>query len=85
MLPIAIAAIVFFVTGGFAARKGYNFVIWGLAGGLLSLLVMAFLPFANKADQDAETKRLLVSRGDRIGLVLVVVTALGAAFVMFAR
>ena len=35
--------------GLLAARKGYNIYIWTAAGGMLvSLVVLAFLPFANK-------------------------------------
>jgi len=48
------------ITGGLAARKGYNFFIWFFAGGIIGLIILAFLPFTNKGDLspgDAAQKR----------------------------
>lgn len=56
------AALICLVTGGLAARKGYNFFCWVFAGGILGLLVLMFFPFVNKGKMDdaaaAKTKKI---------------------------
>lgn len=58
------------ITGALAARKGYNFVLWALAAGILGLIILAFLPFANKAEQSPQEQARLKSTGNIVGGVL---------------
>jgi 4-hydroxybenzoate polyprenyltransferase len=58
------------VTGALAARKGYNFILWALAAGILGLIILAFLPFANKPDQPPEEQARLKKTGNTVGGVL---------------
>ena len=62
-----IALLVCVVTGALAMRKGYNFFLWALAGGVIGLIVLACLPFANDA------KHLRV-RGNVAGAVIAVLS-----------
>jgi len=63
------------VTGTLAARKGYNFILWALAAisgisiGLIGLIILAFLPFANKPEEQQRLKK----RGNTIAGVLAAV------------
>jgi hypothetical protein len=50
-----------------AARKGYKWYLWMFAFGLVGLIVLAFLPFANKAEQSPEEQQRLRSNGNAIG------------------
>jgi len=43
--------IISLITGALGARKGYNFFLWMLAAGVIGLVILSFLPFANKRDQ----------------------------------
>ena len=58
------------VTGMLAARKGYNFLLWALAGGVIGLVLLAFLPFANKPGQPPEEQARLKKTGNIMGGVL---------------
>ena len=63
------------VTGFMASRKGYSFGCWWFALGLLGLIVLAFLPYTNKAgvpDEVAAKKR----KGDKIGAILSILTGI---------
>lgn len=70
-LGIAICA----VTGLFAVRKGYNFFLWVLAGGIIGLLILAFLPYVNEKSDiaDEAERRRLASRGNGVGGAISVV------------
>ena len=78
MVGIALSIVICVVTGLFAVRKGYNFFLWVLAGGVIGLLILAFLPFVNdKSDiADEDEKRRLASRGNRVGGVISVIGVL---------
>ena len=66
-----IPAIVFgIVMSWLARRKGYRWWVWFYAMGLVGLLVLGFMPFANKPEQTPEERARLVKRGNRVGLVL---------------
>ena len=59
------------VTGALAARKGYNFFLWILAGGIIGLLALAFLPFTNKGENEHLKKRgNLIGGGISAGAVV---------------
>ena len=84
-----IAILILFVCGAaclgcgiLAARKGYNIFIWAAAGGVLvSFVILAFLPFANKKS-GAEKKRL-ERMGNGIGGALAAVSLLSLAAFMW--
>ena len=60
-----------------AARKGYAWYLWTLAGGLLGLIVMAFLPYANKGDVSPEVNQSRRQTGNTVGAVLSATGLLG--------
>ena len=78
MVGIVLGVFICVATGLLAARKGYNFFLWVLAGGIIGLLILAFLPFVNnKSDiADADEKSRLASRGNRVGGVISVIAVL---------
>ena len=71
LVQILFVAVVCVVTGALAARKGYNFFFWVLAGGIIGLLALAFLPFTNKGENEQ-----LKKRGNLIGSGISVVVVL---------
>ena len=57
-----------------AARKGYKWYLWTiLAMGVLGLIVMAFLPYANKPEQSPQEQQQKRKSGNKVGLVLSIV------------
>jgi hypothetical protein len=60
-----------------AARKGYSWYLWTFACGLLGLIVLAFLPYANKPDVSLEVNESRQQMGNTIGAVLSVIGLLG--------
>ena len=48
LVQILFVAVVCVVTGALAARKGYNFFFWVLAGGIVGLLARRFCPLPTK-------------------------------------
>lgn len=56
-----------------AARKGYAWYLWTLAGGL-GLIVLAFVPHANTVDLTVERKKHLKKTGNSIGAILSIVS-----------
>ena len=62
------------VTGLLARRKGYNFLLWLLGGGIIGLIVLSWLPFVNKMEEGDE-RRSKTTRGNVIGGVLVALSA----------
>ncbi len=77
-IPVAIAAGFFgaigVITGALAVRKGYQFWPWLLAGGVIGLVVLAFLPFANAPALPDMEKRARAENGNRIGRRIAVVS-----------
>ncbi|MBL7132689.1 MAG: hypothetical protein ISS78_01195 [Phycisphaerae bacterium] len=54
-----------------AARKGYNPAFWFLAGGIIGLVILAFLPFVNEKSNLPEDERASKKKtGDTIGGVI---------------
>ena len=66
----AIGIVVCLATGALAACKGYNYLLWVLAGGIVGLIVLAFLPSASKADQPKEEQRQLKITGNIVGGII---------------
>jgi hypothetical protein len=60
-----------------AARKGYAWYRWTIACGALGLIVMAFLPFANRGDSSPEVNQGRRQVGNTVGAVLSVTGLLG--------
>lgn len=58
-----------------AARKGYNFILWILPG-ILGLIVLAFLGYANASDITPDVARDRRKTGNSIGAVLSVLALL---------
>ena len=56
------------ITGGLAARKGYNFFAWFLSGGLVGLVALAFLQNARPPETANRAEKL--KRGNIIGAVI---------------
>lgn len=67
------------ITGALAARKGYSFILWMLAAGIIGLLILAFLPYANTTEMSPEEQKDKQQTGNIIGGVLAVVGAAGVA------
>ena len=64
--------------GLLAARKGYNIYVWTAAGGwLVSFVVLAFLPFVNRASNGQNEQ--LERTGNWIGGALAVVSLVALA------
>ncbi len=55
------------VTGALAARKGYSFWLWLFAGGIIGLVILAFLPFVNKGDFSEIERRERTKTGNIVG------------------
>lgn len=53
-----------------AARKGYSWYLWTIACGVLGLIILAFLPFANKPYAEEAANRSRRKTGNIIGAVL---------------
>jgi hypothetical protein len=70
LVPVLLWIVISIITGLLAARKGYNFFLWLLAAGCIGLIILAFLPFANKPELAPEEQARLKKTGDTIGGVL---------------
>ena len=55
------------ITGALAARKGYSFWLWIFAGGIIGLIILAFLPFVNKGDLAEIERRERTKTGNIVG------------------
>jgi hypothetical protein len=66
-------------TGALAARKECNFILWALAAGLLGLVILAFLPFANRKGDGPARRAELKKKGDTIAAVLTILGLFAAA------
>ncbi len=53
-----------------AARKGYQPLIWFFCAGLIGLVVLVCLPYANLPDQTPEERARLRRSGNLIGLII---------------
>lgn len=73
---VLIFAVVPVVTAVLAHRKGYHFLIWFFAAGILGLIVLAFLPFANSRGLPPRRRLRLTRNGNSVGLVLIAVSLL---------
>jgi hypothetical protein len=60
--------------------KGYTWYLWTIACGFLGLIVLAFLPYANKPDVSPEINLSRRQMGNTIGAVLSVAGLFGILF-----
>lgn len=74
--PILLYLVIPVITGALAMRKGYNFFLWLFGAGVLGLIVLSFLPFANKSVLPAEEQARLRTQGNIAGSVLAGLTVL---------
>jgi hypothetical protein len=63
-----------------ASRKGYSWYLWTIACGLVGLIVLAFLPYANKPDVSPEVNQSRRQTGNIVGAVLSVIGLVGFLF-----
>lgn len=72
--------IVFIVVGALngllAWRKGYSFIIWFFAVGLIGLLIVCLLPYANEPHQSLSEQEELQKKGNMYGLIIIAFLAL---------
>jgi hypothetical protein len=71
---IGFLGVIGLITGALAARKGYAFVPWIFAGGIIGLMVLAFLPFANDPELSEFEQRKRATRGNDIGRKIAIVS-----------
>ena len=62
------------VTAALAVRKGYQFLPWFFAGGIIGLLFLCFLPFANDPKLSEMEQRSLAEKGNVTGKKIAVVS-----------
>jgi hypothetical protein len=74
LLPLLVLFLA--VTPLLAARKGYTWYLWTFSGGVIGLIILAFLPFANRPAESEEVNRSRRRIGDVIGGVLSVLSLL---------
>ena len=58
------------VTAVLAKRKGYNGTAWFIGGGIIPIIVLAFLPLVKKGEPETEQQQLT---GNFVGLFFAVV------------
>lgn len=69
-MGIIISLVFCAITAFLAKRKGYNPILWFFAGGILGLLILAFLPFTNKGNLSEEERIKKLKSGNIIGGVI---------------
>jgi hypothetical protein len=67
-----------------AARKGYSWYLWTIACGILGLIVLAFLPYANRPSDGPDVNQYRRQLGNTIGGVLSVLGFLVIGFLVMA-
>lgn len=67
---LSCAVIFGLISSALAARKGYARSAWFFPLGLIGLIVLAFLPFANKPEQSPEEQARLQKTGNLVGTIL---------------
>ena len=70
LAPFLLYVVIPVITGILAMRKGYNFFLWLFAAGIIGLIILAFLPFANKPELAAEDSKRLRTKGNITGGVI---------------
>lgn len=71
------------LTAMMASRKGYNGFLWFLGGGLIGLIVLAFLPDTNNPMTSIEEQNRQRTTGNIVGGVMAAVCVSLALFLIF--
>ena len=79
LLTLLVLLLCFVAPALLAARKGYAWYLWTFACGVLGLVVLAFLPFANRPDVSEGVNHSRRQTGNIVGGVL---TAIGLLVVL---
>lgn len=82
---IALWLAVSLVTGALAARKGYSFILWAMGSGILGLVTLSFLPFANLPELSPDRQQELRRTGNFLGAALAAVSLAVVALQMAAN
>lgn len=80
VLMVALFFLCFVAPPLLAARKGYAWYLWTVACGLLGLIILAFLPYANRATESEEVNRSRRNTGNIVGGVLTAIGLMGICF-----
>jgi NADH:ubiquinone oxidoreductase subunit 4 (subunit M) len=75
-IVIGLLLLICCVTGALAKRKGYKFIIWFFAGGIIGLIALCFLPFANSPESPDWEKYNRAEKGNNLGIKLVILNVL---------
>jgi hypothetical protein len=76
LITLLMVLLCFVVPPLLAARKGYAWYLWIFGCGLVGLVVLAFLPYANRPDVSEEVNRSRRQTGNIVGGVLTAVELL---------
>ena len=83
---VIVAILVGVLTALLAARKGYNPAFWFLAGGIIGLVILAFLPFVNEKSKLPEDERASKKKtGNDIGVAISVLAVFVLLISLVAR
>ena len=78
-MGFVLIAVICGVTALLAARKGYNPIIWFFAGGIIGLLVLAFLPNVKDGGFSGEELQQKLKTGNIAGGII---AAIAIAFMI---
>ena len=81
IIPLAlVTAAIPILSSTLAYRKGFAWFLWLFSGGLLGLVVLAFLQSGNEQQQEAELNHSRRRTGNVVGALLSLMTLSMAAF-----
>jgi MFS family permease len=64
------------ISAYFAHKRGYQWLYWFLACGLIGMIVVILMPSAKKEGLSEEKKAKIIKRGNLVGIILTVVWVL---------
>jgi hypothetical protein len=70
-------------TAVIAIRKGFNSLLWLLAGGFIPLIVCAYLPSAKDGDLSPEESRARRAKSTKVAVGLLVASVVLQALIFF--
>ncbi len=76
LLFVVITGIVGLLSGGWAAKKGYNYFIWFFASSILGFIILACLPVTNRGNPSSQEVAQRRATGNMIGVVLAALAVL---------
>jgi hypothetical protein len=81
---VSFLGIIGLATGFLAKRKGYKFLPWFFAGGIIGLIFLAFLPYANDPKLSEIEQRTQADKGNVIGRNVAIFSLAVALLRLFA-